>query len=81
MTTKQRTKRYTEWNGPAAARLRSASDLTLNIFGLDYLVKARPYDDGTEPCARIEFWRDGKHEHCLFSKPRAGFSFSVPEVG
>ena len=52
-------KYYSEWRGPALARMRADHDLTLTVFGAPCLVKAVPYTDpaGTK-CTRIEFWRD-----------------------
>jgi hypothetical protein len=54
---------YTEWRGPANARLRSDRDLTLTIFGEQVLVRAfRHADPATGDCARIEFYRDGRRQ-------------------
>jgi hypothetical protein len=73
-----KTKRYTEWDGPAAARLHSATDLDLIIFGKRYTVKAFSYNDGTAPSVRIEFWQGETRERCLFGSPRSNsFRFSM----
>ena len=76
-------KYYSEWRGPAKARLRADRDLTLTVFGAPCLVKAVPY---TEPktgikCVRIEFWRDMDTEprqtgHTLFSESEPGGKFA-----
>ena len=50
---------YSEWRGPANARLRSGEDLTLTVFGQPTLVRAFRHVDGSGECARIEFYRDG----------------------
>ena len=76
-------KSYTEWNGPALARLRSGEDLQVTVFGKSFTVKAVPYSDSTTPHgARIEFWKDGEkqpHLNLFFANPEKNdkrFAFS-----
>jgi hypothetical protein len=75
-------KYYSDWRGPALARLRADRDLTLMVFGTPCLVKAVPYTDPANggKCVRIEFWRDmettpRRTGHTLFTESEPGGKF------